>query len=137
MTKRACLVKEKGQELVEFALLLPLLLALLLGLMEFGIAVFRYNTIANVAREVARYSIVHRNDTAAIDAYIASGLEHWTIGVDPADLEVTVTFEEDPFRPLVRVVVTYQHHYITAPIIRAVGGNPNLNMQTESTMYSE
>ncbi len=59
---REGVLSQRGQQLVEFALLLPLLLLLLFGIIEFGIAVFRYNTIANVSREVARYGIVHPKD---------------------------------------------------------------------------
>ena len=50
--------REAGQELVEFALILPLLLLLFLGIIEFGRAILAYNTIANAAREGARYGIV-------------------------------------------------------------------------------
>ena len=50
--------REAGQELVEFALILPLLLLLFLGIIEFGRAMLAYNTIANAAREGARYGIV-------------------------------------------------------------------------------
>ena len=43
--------REAGQELVEFALILPLLLLLFLGIIEFGRAMLAYNTIANAARK--------------------------------------------------------------------------------------
>lgn len=59
--------REAGQELVEFALILPLLLLLLLGIIEVGRLVFSYNTIANAAREGARYSIVAPENLAGID----------------------------------------------------------------------
>ena len=48
----------KGQELVEYALTLPILLLLVLGIMEFGLAIFAYNTVANAAREGARVGAV-------------------------------------------------------------------------------
>jgi Flp pilus assembly protein TadG len=48
-----------GQEVVEYALILPLLMLLFLGIVEFGWAVLSYNTIANAAREGARFGIVH------------------------------------------------------------------------------
>ena len=57
VTRRAA-GREAGQELVEFALILPLLLLLFLGIIEFGRAILAYNTIANAAREGARYGIV-------------------------------------------------------------------------------
>ncbi|MCE5257552.1 MAG: pilus assembly protein, partial [Chloroflexi bacterium] len=57
-----------GQELVEYALILPILLALLLGIMEIGLAVFNYNTMSNAAREAARKGVVSRNETAIINS---------------------------------------------------------------------
>ena len=63
----ALAASQKGQDLVEFALLLPLLLAMFLGIMEFGIIILSYNTIANAAREGARYAIIHPNEMIDID----------------------------------------------------------------------
>jgi Flp pilus assembly protein TadG len=54
--------------LVEFALILPLLLLLFLGIIEFGRTILAYNTIANAAREGVRYGIVDPADTAGIEA---------------------------------------------------------------------
>ena len=50
--------KETGQDVVEFALVLPVLVLLLLGIMEFGFLVFHYNTLASAAREAARAGVV-------------------------------------------------------------------------------
>jgi Flp pilus assembly protein TadG len=52
------LKNEKGQSLVEFAILLPLLLLLLMGILEFGIMLNAYLSINNSAREGARLGIV-------------------------------------------------------------------------------
>ena len=43
-------MRETGQELVEFALILPLLLLLFFGIIEVGRLMLSYNTIANGAR---------------------------------------------------------------------------------------
>jgi TadE-like protein len=48
-----------GQSLVEFALVLPLFLAILIGMVDIGRAIWANNVIANAAREAARYAIVH------------------------------------------------------------------------------
>ena len=45
-----------GQSLVEFAILLPLLLMMLSGLIEFGFALNVYLDLVDVSREVARFS---------------------------------------------------------------------------------
>jgi Flp pilus assembly protein TadG len=47
--------KERGLAAVEFAILLPLLLAILFGITEFGRAIYTYNTLAKSARAAARY----------------------------------------------------------------------------------
>lgn len=49
---------EKGQSLVEFSILLPLLLLLLMGILEFGLILNSYLTINNSAREGARLGVV-------------------------------------------------------------------------------
>lgn len=53
---------EKGQGLVEFALILPLLLLLVLGIIQFGIIFSSQIAITNAAREGARVAAVGLND---------------------------------------------------------------------------
>lgn len=53
---------EKGQSLVEFAILLPIILLLLMGILEFGLMLNSYLTINNSAREGARLGIVAGSD---------------------------------------------------------------------------
>lgn len=50
---------ERGQALVELALVLPLLLMVLIGIIVLGIGIFYQQQIANGAREAARYASVH------------------------------------------------------------------------------
>jgi Flp pilus assembly protein TadG len=50
----------RGQALVEFALVIPLFLLLLVALFDVGRAVFSYNTLTNAAREGARIAIVNQ-----------------------------------------------------------------------------
>lgn len=61
----------RGQSLVEFALVLPLFLLLVMGIADLGLAVFSYNSITNAAREGARLAIVNQ-DTAKITARATS-----------------------------------------------------------------
>jgi hypothetical protein len=48
-----------GQALLEFALVLPVFLAALVGLVDVGRAVWANDAVANAAREAARYATVH------------------------------------------------------------------------------
>lgn len=52
--------RRTGQALVEFSLVIPLFLLLLVGLFDLGRAVFAYNTLTNAAREGARIAIVNQ-----------------------------------------------------------------------------
>jgi Flp pilus assembly protein TadG len=50
---------QRGQSLVEFALLLPVMLLIVTGLFDVARAVWQENTLAYAAREGTRYAIVH------------------------------------------------------------------------------
>ena len=66
---------EKGQATVEFALILPILLLLLGGILNFG-WVFGNKLLAqNAAREAARYTAIHYNDSSTDDdRQVAAGI---------------------------------------------------------------
>jgi Flp pilus assembly protein TadG len=51
--------RSRGQALVETALVLPVFLALLLGIVDMGRAVWATTSLASAAREAARFAIVH------------------------------------------------------------------------------
>ena len=53
--------KEKGQALVEFAVILPVLLMVLWGIFQFGIAFNDYIQVTSAAREGARKAAVSRS----------------------------------------------------------------------------
>ena len=52
---------QKGASLVEFALVLPLLMLILWGIIEFGLLLYNKQVITNASREGARAGIVAAN----------------------------------------------------------------------------
>jgi Flp pilus assembly protein TadG len=68
---------ERGAELVEFALVFPTLLLVMLGIMDFGFMFQRYEVLTNAAREGARIAILpgyqNADITARVNAYLAAG----------------------------------------------------------------
>lgn len=58
----ARLVPERGQSLVEFALVFPLIALIVFGFVDVGRAVFTHNTVTNAAREAARVAAVNQLD---------------------------------------------------------------------------
>lgn len=120
--------RTEGQELVEFALILPLLLLLIFGIMDFGLAIFSYNTIANAAREGARAGVI----PSASDADVVDATLRLTTGLNLTASNITVTRDST-----IQVEVTYDHALITGPVIQAVGGDPILHLRTIATMQTE
>jgi Flp pilus assembly pilin Flp len=55
---RRFMAEETGQNLVEFALLLPVLMYILMGIMQFGLVFAAYLTINNAVREGARWGSI-------------------------------------------------------------------------------
>lgn len=70
-----------GQTLVEFALVLPVLLLLMMGLFDFGRAIFAYNAVSEAARNGARIALVNQTsvDICTVVSERAVGL-----GLPPA-----------------------------------------------------
>ena len=99
-------LRQKGQSLVEFALVLPLLLVLIITAIELGRLFYTQIVITNAAREGAYYLATHFEDpkaaTNATDGAEAeaanSGIPAVNVGFDPAsgwqpDEKVTVTVD--------------------------------------------
>lgn len=61
-----------GQTLVEFAMVLPIAVLIVLGLFDLGRAVFTYNTLAQAARQAARVAIVNQDMSDVADQAISS-----------------------------------------------------------------
>lgn len=85
---------ERGETLVEFALGLVLFLTILFGTIQFGLAVWQYNMISNLAQEGARWASVHGKnagspaDRAAVEAFVqsrATGMTGVTVDTYSAD----------------------------------------------------
>jgi Flp pilus assembly protein TadG len=77
----------RGQSMVEFALILPVFVLLLVGILDVGRAVYSYNTINNAAREGARWAIVDQTVADIQDAAAAH-----SVGLDIPAADVQVQF---------------------------------------------
>jgi Flp pilus assembly protein TadG len=78
--------RERGAALIEFAIILPLLCALIFGIIDFGFMVNRDTLINNAAREGAREGTLNPVE-ADIRAVVLSSLG----SLDPSDITVTIT----------------------------------------------
>lgn len=81
--------REQGANLVEFAVLAPLLIFLVLGIVEFGWLFGQFNDIRHAAREGARYAAVNEGDETAIATVVCQAVEGFGGGLTSLDVDLT------------------------------------------------
>lgn len=80
---------ERGAALVEFAILMPLLLLLILGTIEFGWLFGQFNDVRHAAREGARFAAVDAPSGADIAQRVCDTLEGFSAGMETVDIVLT------------------------------------------------
>jgi hypothetical protein len=79
---------DRGAILAEFALVMPVLLVILFGIIEFGLAFSRSQSIASAAREAGRLASLSSTTTADVSSRVDATLGTMTFDAPPT---VTVT----------------------------------------------
>jgi Flp pilus assembly protein TadG len=90
--------RQRGETLIEFALSLTIFLMTLLGIMQFGVAVFRYNMLSNLAQEGARWASVRGQNSggmAATEAQVQSFVSGRSLGISVTTHVYTVDLDHD------------------------------------------
>ena len=59
---------ERGQAMVEFSLAIIVFLVLMMGVFDFGRAIYQYNGVSQAAREIARVTAAHPGTDFTLDA---------------------------------------------------------------------
>ena len=88
MKKRTDIMSERGQTLTEFAIVLPILVVLLFGIIQFGIAFNNYVTITDAGRAGARVGAVSRGAADPVGA-CTSQVRSSAKDLDPSKLIVS------------------------------------------------
>ena len=124
---------ESGASAVEFALLLPVLMMILFGIIEFGLALHRQAILTNASREGARLGIVQSIPaitTAAVNAKIDTYLT--AAGITPGSVT-----RNSPFPGVggvtgtpVTVTLTLPYTYAVLPGLTSIAPTINLTAQT-------
>jgi Flp pilus assembly protein TadG len=142
----ADLCRERGQATVEFAIVLPVLLLLVLGMLDFGRAVNYYNTLTELSAEGARSAAVNRNP----DGTAVSGLSIQNqVKCQATSTEMTSsnTYHVAIASPLnsnpikagqpVKVTATYTFNFLSFLRIQTLNRLTTLNLVGSSTMRAE
>jgi hypothetical protein len=117
----------RGAEIAELAIILPLLLIVTAGIVDFGLLFRDYEIVTNAAREGARLRVLpgYTNQDAidrAVAYLTASGL---TSNIAPTVTTATITpGGGGPAFPVYTVTVQYDHTItMLGPMLRLIGGN--------------
>jgi Flp pilus assembly protein TadG len=102
-----------GQSLVEFALLLPILALLLVGVFELGRAFHVLITLNNAGREAARFGTLHRLDLAGMRAAAIQEANNSGILIAGGDVALTCpdAGTDAPCARDTTMLVTITHQY--------------------------
>lgn len=119
--------KRPGQAMTEFALLVPVMLMMVLGIFEAGRFFYIASAVANAAREGARYGITHAGDSSGIRSRAMNSSPE--LGITTGDVDVDC----EPSCVHGNQVVV-QIAYTFSPITPLL---PNFELQRKATMRIE
>jgi Flp pilus assembly protein TadG len=122
--------RSRGQALVEFALAIPIVLLLMLGILDLGRAVFAYNSVSNAARTGARVAIVNQDFTAVEAAALAEAVGLSPVVVEPLSYPYAGSEPCPDLDCVVRVEVTHDWTAAT-PIISQIVGPITMSSTSE------
>jgi Flp pilus assembly protein TadG len=148
--------RQRGVAAIEFAITVPLLLLLVLGVFEFGRIFFQYNTLTKATRDAARYlaatATLGSTDTIVIDATDLAETQNLVVygnpagtgptllpGLAPGDVSASCFGGGTTCPGVQHVLVTAQYSY--QPVIGAVlptfglgGGDITLGISLTSSV---
>ena len=128
---------ERGQALAEFALVLPLILFFIAGIIEFGRAWNIKQAVTDAAREGARYAVVQDDDIETTDDVKAKIEERLLLAaIDSATIEFSGDFHVAGSETTVTVSTQHQMGLVGA-LLDWAGAPSVVTISTQATMRNE
>lgn len=133
MAKRLRQDRERGGSIAEFALLAPLFVVLLFGMVEFGLAIYSKGVLTNASREGARMGVIFgtpRKTEAEITTRVQDYLSKAGFN-DTAQVTISVTGEGGSSGSSLSVTVTYPYTFQVLPnFVQGFAGTMSLTANT-------
>ncbi len=138
-------IRKPCQAMVEFALILPLLLLVVVGIFEFGRVMFIYSNLFNAAREGVRYGVTNPKDYVGIETHASDKVS--LVNTADATFILTVAYDTGPgtatftdYDAVVagnRVLVSIQYDLIPmTPLLLPIVSQFPLNTQAARTIQT-
>lgn len=133
MKIRDVFIKDKrGQSLIEFALVLPILLLVVFGITEFGRAIMVKNVLHTASREGARLAAVSPvSDSLSVQARVQDVLD--AANITPK--EITIQF--DAAAKTVEVTVTTDFEILSAGVLDTIIPSRTFELKGKTVMRYE
>ena len=127
---------ESGTALVEFALIVPLVLVLLLGIVDFGRAFNHWIDTTHLANVGARYATVNKNPGAAGSQTLQQYIQAQRIQQTPVKVCVSFPATTATVGDAVEVTVTSTWHWLDY-LVGQTGIGPSSVIRGKATMRLE
>lgn len=125
-----------GAAVVEMAIVGPIALLFLIGILDVGLAVWSYNVTAAAAREGARYAVVHGSKSPkpagpkANDPDVEAVVRKYTFNLAQNNIQVTSTWPDGNDGPNHQVTVGVTYTFKPAAFLQL----KTLSLQSSTTM---
>jgi Flp pilus assembly protein TadG len=135
---------ERGAQVIEFAIVLPILLVVFAGIVDFGLIFNRYEVVVNAAREGARVGSLPNYTLAEVQTRVNNYLNAGLGAGTSANATVTMVGTNvasavgDPYPARTVTVALTNGYWLLGPLITLVGGSSAqfgaITLTAEATM---
>jgi len=132
--------RQQGASAVEFAVIAPLFIALLLSIVEFGMILYTKGMMTHAAREGARYGVVFSTPRRTAGEIETEVKKYLNLSGLTSPATVTVTGAGGNPGDILDVKVSYTYSFLVLPsdINNFTAGTlPDLNLTAETVMRME
>jgi Flp pilus assembly protein TadG len=134
---------ESGQSIVEFAVSATFILMLLVGIADFGRALFTYIALRDAAQEGAVYGSICPKSMSAIESHARQASNYPINLSDTTAVSVACAYEDGSesvcgsYTPEpgvgIKVTVSYPHFQITTPLLGAIIGSQSIALSADAS----
>ena len=131
-------LNERGAVAAEFAILLPVLLLIVFGTIEFGMMMYGREVVTNATREGARYGIVNQSPPVSSAQMITVATNYLTgTGVNPASVTFSAPACCGVTGTPVTLAATYRYPWLIPYIPTMLGVPSPFPISITTTMRHE
>jgi len=140
-------VSARGGSAVEFALILPVLILILFGIVEFSLIMYDKAVITNASREGARQGIIYRAVGGVYSPLTVTEIQTAVVNYlnrshlyclrNPPPVPSVEPLPDTPSPRMLTVRVTYQYNFLIIPNIPGVNMVNHVDLTSETVMRME